>query len=79
MLVIFLISSDAPVVILLKNISSAILPPIAVQTMSISASFVYRCNSSGKYYANPRDPFDLGIIVIFRSGLECSRNQPATA
>lgn len=72
-------SSDAPVVIEPKNISSLTLPPSAVQIISNNQSFEYNESSSGKYYAKPRDPFDLGMIVILRRGFECSKNQPATA
>ena len=75
----FLISSDAPVVIFPKNISSAIRPPNATVIISFNYSFVYKDTSSGRYYANPNEPLALGIIVSFNKGAECFENHPATA
>jgi hypothetical protein len=40
---------------------------------------VYSEISSGRYYAKPRLPLALGIIVTLRRGLEFSKNHPATA
>ena len=75
----FLISSDAPLVILPKLSSSDTRPPRATQIMSISCSLEYKLTSSGKYCAKPRDPLERGMIVILSRGFECSRNHPATA
>ena len=75
----FLISSEAPVVILPKKISSDILPPNATVIISHNYLWVYNDTSSGKYYANPNEPFDLGIIVSFNNGAASLENQPATA
>jgi hypothetical protein len=36
-------------------------------------------DSLGKYWANPKEPFDLGIIVILSKGEAPSKNHDVTA
>ena len=45
----------------------------------INYYLVCRPDSDGKYCANPRLPFDLGMIVNFSKGLHPSKNQLTTA
>ena len=59
--------------------TSVILPPKATVIMSHSCLWVYNVSSSGKYWANPNEPLDLGIIVSFNSGAASLENHPATA
>lgn len=62
-----------------KNTSSATLPPKATQSWSQSISFVISIDSLGKYWAKPKDPFDLGMIVIFSKGEAPYKNHDVTA
>ncbi len=62
-----------------KNTSSATLPPKATQSWSQSIYFVISIDSLGKYWAKPKDPFDLGMIVILSKGDAPSKNHDVTA
>ena len=46
-----------------KKCSSLHLPPNAIAILSFNSSLVSKELSLGKYWANPREPLDLGIIV----------------
>lgn len=62
-----------------KNIYSEILPPKATHNWSHNIYLVISIDSLGKYWANPKAPFDLGTIVIFSNGEAPSKNHEATA
>jgi hypothetical protein len=49
----------------LKKVSSATLPPRIQQILSTSSYLVSSEDSLGKYYAYPKLPLLLGIIVSF--------------
>jgi len=50
-----------------------------IYSLSINSSLVSSELSFGKYYANPRLPLLLGIIVNFNNGIPVSKNQLTTA
>ena len=62
-----------------KKTSSATLPPKATQSWSQSIYFVMSMDSLGKYWAKPKDPFDLGMMVIFNKGDAPYKNHDVTA
>jgi hypothetical protein len=72
-------SSEAPVVTLSKKTTSALLPPKIKHKVSNNCCFYYMNPSFGKYYAYPKEPLDLGIIVNLTKGSHPSVNQDTTA
>lgn len=72
-------SSAAPLLTSPKNNYSEILPPRATHNWSHNIYFVINIDSFGKYWANPKAPFDLGTIVIFNNGDAPYKNHEATA
>ena len=74
-----MLPNDKDIITSLKNIYSEILPPKITHIRSIKSYLVARVDSFGKYWANPRAPLDLGMIVIFSKVEAPSKNQAVTA
>ena len=75
----FLKSSNAPVVLIPLKTSSAALPPKIHATSSNKSCLCFNSISDGKYCANPNAPFDLGLIVSFSNGFPPFKNHPTIA
>lgn len=63
----------------LKKSYSDILPPRITQIWSISCFLFCKLDSLGRYCANPSEPLERGIMVIFSKGAAPSENHATTA
>lgn len=72
-------SSDPPELISPKNIYYEVIPPNIIATLSVNSFLAIIYEVFGKYWAYPKEPFDLGMIVNFTKGSPPFKNQLETA